>query len=43
MVLLEKLKRYEMTYIAVKFYAYFLMVVCAAGMIGGIYNLLKLI
>jgi choline-glycine betaine transporter len=29
-----------MIYIAVKFYAYFLMLVCAAGMIGGILNLL---
>jgi hypothetical protein len=31
-----------MTYIAVKFYAYFLMVVCAAGIVGGIYNLFTL-
>jgi hypothetical protein len=31
-----------MTYTVVKFYAYFLIVVCAAGMIGGIYNLLTI-
>jgi len=31
-----------MIYTVVKFYAYFLMVVCAAGMIGGIYNLFAL-
>ena len=32
-----------MIYKAVKYYAYFLMIVCAGGMIGGILNLFNVI
>lgn len=42
MALLEKINQLEMIYTVVKLYAYFLIVVCAAGIIGGVYNLFAL-